>query len=89
MSRSAEIELRNAARESPADPAIRARLAQVYLQLGNAVSAEAEARVARERNGNEADYLPALADALLRQGKFAELLQLISREIAAPFLKAR
>ena len=46
---------------------IRARLAWVYLQLGNTVSAEAEARVARDRNGNEADYLPVLSDALLRQ----------------------
>jgi hypothetical protein len=35
----------------------------VYLQLGDAQLAECEARAAREHNGNEADYLPVLADA--------------------------
>src|SRR5271166_5181912 len=72
--KAAEIELRNAVRQSPENPVIRARLAQVYLDLGDAFSAEREARAARERNGDEADYLPILADALLRQGKFADVL---------------
>src|SRR6516162_2590507 len=63
--RAAEIELRNAVRQSPDNPVIRARLAQVYLDLGHAASAEREARVAREHNGNEVDYLPTLSDALL------------------------
>src|SRR6516164_11529519 len=71
--RAAEIELRNAARQSPDNPVIRARLAQVYLGLGDAPSAEREARAARERNGDEADYLTILSDALLRQGKFADV----------------
>ena len=35
---------RNAIREAPQDPVLRARLADVYLQLGDAVSAEREAR---------------------------------------------
>src|SRR5437867_2177865 len=74
--KAAEIQLRNAVRDAPQDPVLRARLAEVYLRLGDAVSAEREARAARERNGNEADYLPALADALLRQEKFAPLLEL-------------
>jgi len=56
--KAAEIELRNAIRETPQDPVLHARLAEVYLQLGDAQSAEREARSARERNGNEADYLP-------------------------------
>jgi len=73
----AAIELKNAVRQSPQDPAIRARLAQVYLQLGDAAAAENEARAARERGGDEADYLPILADALLRQYKFADVLDLI------------
>src|SRR6266436_4338271 len=38
--KAAEIELRNAIRESPQDPILRARLAQVYLQLGDAGLAE-------------------------------------------------
>jgi cytochrome c-type biogenesis protein CcmH/NrfG len=66
--KAAEIQLRNAIRDAPQDPVLRAQLAEVHLQLGDAVSAEREARAARERNGNEADYLPVLADALLRRG---------------------
>jgi putative PEP-CTERM system TPR-repeat lipoprotein len=75
--RAAEIELRNAVREAPQDPLIRAKLAKVYLKLGDPISAEREARAARERNGAEADYLPVLADALLRQGKFADVVNLV------------
>src|SRR5438132_9555054 len=75
--KAAELQLRNAIRDAPQDPVLRARLADVYLQLGDAVSAEREARAARERNGNEADYLPVLADALLRQQKFADLIELV------------
>ena len=75
--RAAEIELRNAVRESPEDPVLRARLAQIYLQVGDAVAAEREARAASARNGNEADYLPVLADALLRQEKFADVINSI------------
>src|SRR6266481_5971028 len=71
--KAAEIELKNAIRQSPQDPILRARLAQVYLQLGDAGLAEREARAARERNGDEADYLPILADALLQQQKFADI----------------
>ncbi len=75
--KAAEIELRNAIRQSPQDPFLHARLAQIYLQLGDAALAEREARAARERDGNEVDYLPVLADALLRQEKFADLLELV------------
>src|SRR5262245_11697753 len=60
--KAAEIELRNAVRESPHDPVLHARLAQVYLQRGDAAAAEREARSALERNGNEADYLLVLMD---------------------------
>src|SRR5271166_5474900 len=87
--KAAEIELRNAIRESPQDPVIRARLAEVYLQLGDNVAAEREARAARERNGNEADYLPVFADALLRQGKFAEVVDLIPPGERNPSLESK
>jgi hypothetical protein len=42
--KAAELELRNAIRDAPQDPVLRARLAEVYLQLGDALSAEREAR---------------------------------------------
>src|SRR5215472_6050775 len=71
------IELKNAVRQSPQDPLIRTRLAEIYLRLGNAVAAEGEARAVRERGGDEKGYLPILTDALLRQHKFAEVLDSI------------
>ena len=87
--KAAEIQLRNAIRDAPQDPVLRARLAEVYLQLGDAVSAEREARAARERNGNEADYLPVLADALLRQQKFANLAELVQPGDRDPVLESK
>jgi cellulose synthase operon protein C len=87
--KAAEIELRNAVRQSPDNPVIRARLAQVYLDLDEAPSAEREARAARERHGDEADYLPILSNALLRQGKFADVLDLIQPDDRAPALESK
>jgi putative PEP-CTERM system TPR-repeat lipoprotein len=87
--KAAEIELRNAIRETPQDPLLHARLANVYLQLGDAVSAEREARTARDRNGNEADYVPVLADALLRQQKFADLMDLLNPGDRDPVLESK
>ena len=72
--RAAEIQLRNTISETPQDPVLHARLAEVYFQLGDAQSAEREARAARERNGNEADYLPVLVEAMFGEGKFADLV---------------
>jgi putative PEP-CTERM system TPR-repeat lipoprotein len=75
--KAAIIELRNAVREMPDDAQLRVRLARLYLQTGDPVSAEREARAAREHNSAEADYLPVLAESLLRQGKFGELSDLV------------
>jgi putative PEP-CTERM system TPR-repeat lipoprotein len=87
--KAAEIQLRNAVRETPQDPVLRARLAEVYLQEGDDVSAEREARGARELNGNEVDYLPILADALLRQQKFADLVNLLQPGNRDPVLESK
>ena len=87
--KAAEIELKNAIRQSPQDPMLRVRLAQVYLQLGDPASAEFAARAAKERNAEEADYLPVLADALLRQEKFQELVDLIQADDRAPGLESQ
>ena len=87
--KAAEIQLRNAIRDAPQDPVLRARLAEVYLQHGEPISAEREARAARERNGNEADYLPVLADALLRQQKFANLVELVQPGNRDPVLESK
>ena len=87
--KAAEIELRNAIRESPQDPVLHARLAEVYLQLGDGASAEREARSARDYKGNEADFLPVLADALLRQEKFADLVDLVQAGDRDPVLESK
>src|ERR1700741_5174453 len=87
--KAAELQLRNAIREAPQDPLLRARLADVYLQLGENIAAEREARAARERNGKEADYLPVLADALLRQEKYANLLELVQPGNRDPVLESK
>jgi putative PEP-CTERM system TPR-repeat lipoprotein len=84
-----EIELRNAIQESPQDPLLRSQLARVYLQLGDPISAEREARAARDRNGKEADYLPVLLDSMVRQSKFADLADLVKPGNRAPALESK
>ena len=87
--KAAEIELRNAIQESPQDPLLRSQLARVYLQLGDPISAEREARAARDRNGKEADYLPALLQSMVQQGKFADLADLVKPGNRAPPLESK
>src|SRR6516225_11167056 len=64
------------------------RLWQRLHHLGDAALAEREARTARDRNGNEADYLPVLVDALLRQAKFADLVDLVKPADRDPVLES-
>jgi putative PEP-CTERM system TPR-repeat lipoprotein len=87
--KAAEIELRNAIREAPQDPVLHARLADVYLQLGDPAAAEREARAALERHGDEADYISALMDALLRQEKFTDLLDLVKPGDRTPAIESK
>jgi putative PEP-CTERM system TPR-repeat lipoprotein len=87
--KAAEIELRNAIQESPQDPLLRSQLARVYLQLGDPISAEREARAARDRKGKEPDYLPVLLDAMALQGKFADLADLVKSGNRAPPLESK
>src|SRR5207302_11205742 len=71
--RAAEIELRNAVRQSPQDAHLHALLAEIYLKLGESPSAEREARSTRDLGGAEADYLLILAESMSRQGKLADI----------------
>src|SRR5205807_8392324 len=63
--------------------------AQVYLGLGDVKAAEREARSARDLKGEEADYLFPLADALLAQGKFADIAAQIKPGNRAPELESK
>jgi Tfp pilus assembly protein PilF len=47
--KAAEIELRNAVINAPQGPVLRGTFCEVYMRLGNAASAEREARAARIR----------------------------------------
>ena len=87
--RGAEIELRDAVGETPNDPAIRARLAGLYLQLGNLASAERQARAAGELGADDKDYSPTLADALLGQQQFGRVLDAIQPDDRDPVLESR
>jgi Tfp pilus assembly protein PilF len=87
--KSALIQLRNAVREAPDDPKIRAQLAEAYLRTGDLPGAEREARAARDRKGDEVDYLPVLADVLLRQGKFADLIGQVQPGDRAPSVESK
>ena len=72
--RGAEVQLRNAVRDDPDDPAIHVQLAQLYLKLANLPAAEAEARSARGKGGSEDEIAPILAEALLGQNKLNQLI---------------
>jgi putative PEP-CTERM system TPR-repeat lipoprotein len=73
--RGASIELRNAARIAPNNADIHLQLAKIYLMLANLPSAEAEARTAIQRGGDEGKIAPVLAETLLRSGKYEALLR--------------
>jgi putative PEP-CTERM system TPR-repeat lipoprotein len=87
--KSALITLKNAIRKSPQDPAIRVEIAKLYLQLGDAASAEREARAARDRKSDEAGYLPILLDAMLVRKEFKEIYDLIEPGDRDPVLESK
>jgi Tfp pilus assembly protein PilF len=53
--KAALITLKNAIRKSPQDPAIHLKIARLYFRIGDAASAEREARAARDLKGDEAE----------------------------------
>ena len=77
--RGAQIELRNAVKDDPSNAAARAALARLQLQAGDPIAAEREVRAARELGSSEDLTTPVLAQALLAQQRFADVL----REIPA------
>lgn len=75
QTRAAEIELKNAVRADPKDLEARYRLARVELALGEAIAAEADAKVAREGGYDPEKTLPLLAETYLAQRKYQQLLR--------------
>lgn len=72
--RAAQIDLRNAVRSDPQNAEAHFWLGRVSLDLGDPVAAEREARAARDRGFDPHQAVPLLAQAMLAQRKFKELL---------------
>ena len=81
--KAALIQLKNAVAKSPEDAEARLQLGSLYLETGDAVSADKELRKGASLGLAPARTLPLLGQALLAQGKFKELLAEIKPELAA------
>ncbi|MGA8196017.1 MAG: XrtA/PEP-CTERM system TPR-repeat protein PrsT [Acetobacteraceae bacterium] len=71
----ARIDLQNAVDSDPQDADAHYWLGKVSLDLGDPVSAEREARAARDRGFDVRQALPLLAQSLMAQNKYRDLLR--------------
>src|SRR6185437_13087136 len=78
--KSAQIDLRNAVRNDPQNAEAHYWLGQVAFQLGDPVAAEREAQAARDRGFDPHRAVQLLAQALLTQNKFDDVLQRLKPE---------
>ncbi|MBD8533260.1 MULTISPECIES: XrtA/PEP-CTERM system TPR-repeat protein PrsT [unclassified Massilia] len=81
--KAALIQLKNAVAKSPEDAEARLQLGTLYLETGDAVSADKELRKAASLGMAPARTLPLLAKSLQNQGQFKEMLDEIKPELAA------
>lgn len=70
----ARIELKNAVEGDPVDAVARFTLAQLYIETGEALSAEKEIRRAISLGYSPADTMPILGRSLVLQGQFKKAL---------------
>jgi len=83
------IELKNALAKAPDNAAARMMLAQAFLDTGNPVEAEAEARKAIELKVAPDETYPVLAKAMLLQGQWKKLLaEMGNAPVESPGAKA-
>ena len=80
--KAALIQLKNAVVNSPADGQARLALAALYIEMGDAVSAEKEIRKAMSMSVSADETLPILGKSLLAQGKFQNMLREIPENSA-------
>jgi putative PEP-CTERM system TPR-repeat lipoprotein len=78
----AVIVLKNAVEAAPADAAIRYELATVYLDTGDGVSAEKEARMAHKLGYRSDATMPLLGRALQMEGQYQKVLDETAAEAA-------
>ncbi len=86
--RAAQINLRNAVRSDPQNAEARFWLAKVDFDLGDSVAAETEVRAARDRGFDPHQAVPLLAQAMLAQNKFKDLLNELQPSGGDPALDA-
>lgn len=82
--KSAIIQLKNVLQHDPANGAARLLLGQLYLEVGDAVSAEKELQRAEELKMPPADVLPPLGQAMVRQGHYEQALAHLPDDPAQP-----
>ncbi|RYF24277.1 MAG: tetratricopeptide repeat protein, partial [Oxalobacteraceae bacterium] len=82
--RSAGLQLRTAVRDSPSNAEAHSLLAQLYIASDDAVAAEHEIRQAMNLNWDQASSLAVLSQALMRQSKWAEILQQVPEKGSTP-----
>src|SRR5438876_10898602 len=82
--RGAAIQLRNAIQKDPEDGALRLKVAQIDLRLGEPLAAEAAAMAARARGVSEEQVAPILAEALYLEGEHSRLLKSVPPGDRAP-----
>ncbi|TFW21916.1 PEP-CTERM system TPR-repeat protein PrsT, partial [Massilia arenosa] len=91
--KAAIIQLKNALQQNPDLREARVQLGQVYLNQGDAISAEKELRRALDLHAPEATVRPLLGRAMLRQGKFQDVLDAFPEtsdpELGPPILALR
>ena len=80
----AALELREAVQRNPGNAVAQVRLATVQLLLGDPVAAERELRLARTDGYKGSDLTPKLAEALLLQKRYRELLAELSPDALPP-----
>jgi len=74
--RNAVLTLKNIIRSNPDDKAGRFFLGSVYLPIGDGASAEKELKKAEQLGAEKKEYVVLLAQALLLQGKFDQVVSL-------------
>lgn len=82
--KSAIIQLKNVLQHNPDHGAARILLGQLYLEVGDPISAEKELRRADQLKMPAADVLPALGSALVQQGHYEQVLERLPDDPAQP-----
>ena len=87
--RAAQIELRNAIVQQPANAEAHLRLAKVEMKLADAVAVEKQFRTAAALGGDKWVIIPQLGEALIAQGLFRDTLRQIPPSGPTPEIAAK